>query len=171
MWAHLPVAVIAGQMRAVADGGYPFQMPPEDDDVRCFFVDGEDMAEGQVEQQLRLMAPALRPYGLDLQVETVHAPRSSDDVYVVMINDRRCRVWGSEDWAGYRAWETATTRPLAIVNDLLAAVGAPVRLFTLYAGGNDGVALLLDPRVVAAVQRSGLVAGTEIPSLAVDALR
>jgi hypothetical protein len=44
---------------------------------------------------------------------------------------------------------------LAVVNDLLDETGTNVRAFTLYAGGNEGLALLLGPRVPEAMARSG----------------
>ena len=65
-----------------------------------------------------------------------------------------------------RAWETATVRPLAVINDLLAEAGAIPRLFTLYTGGNEGIAWLLDPRIVAAIADSGLLSDREVPALA-----
>lgn len=86
--------------------------------------------------------------------------------YVVAINDRRCIVWTPDDWTAQRAWETATVRPLAVVNDLLAEAGATVRLFTLLAGTEDAIALLLDPRIVAAVADSGLVRESGVPARA-----
>ena len=60
----------------------------------------------------------------------------------------------------------ATVRPLAVVNDLLAQTGANVRAFTLYAGGNEGLALLLDPRIPAVMARSGLFGEDDMPELA-----
>lgn len=168
MWRHLPVDVVAEQAREVAGGRYPFLLPDEDMDVSYFLVDGQAMAEGGVEDRLRAMAPALGLHGVELQAELVDLPRADEGDYVVAINGRRCRVWGPEDWPGYRAWETATVRPLAVVNDLLAEADAVARLFVLNAGGNEGVAWLLDPRIVAAVDRSGLVVAGEVPCLAVD---
>ena len=90
----------------------------------------------------------------ELTVETVSR---TDDGYVVAVNGRRCVVWESHDWAARVAWERATVRPLAVLNDLLAEAGVVPRLFTLYAGGNEGIAWLLDPRIVGAVAGSGLI--------------
>jgi hypothetical protein len=36
-----------------------------------FFADGEDLAEGDVEDALREMAPALHRFGVELRVHTV----------------------------------------------------------------------------------------------------
>ena len=58
-------------------------------------------------------------------------------------------------------------RPLAVVNDLLAETGTDVRAFTLSAGGNEGLALLLDPRVPGAMARSGLFGEDDMPELAI----
>ncbi|MFB9238203.1 hypothetical protein ACFFWC_22050 [Plantactinospora siamensis] len=168
MWRHLPAAAAAEQAREVAAGGYPFRLLDADADVRWFFVDGEEMAEGRVPDQLRSMAPALLAHGVELRFGADRVPSSTREDYVVTINGRPCRVWGPEDWTDYRAWETATVRPLAVVNDLLGRAGAVPRLCTLYAGGNDGIAWLLDPRIVAAVERSGLLPAHEVPRLAAD---
>ena len=53
-----------------------------------------------------------------------------------------------------------------MVNELLAEAGATPRLFALYAGGNEGIAWLLDPRIVAAIADSGLLEDREVPGLA-----
>jgi hypothetical protein len=113
------------------------------------------------------MASSLRTHGVDLQIQTVNRPVMVEDGdYVVNINGRRCVVWTPEDWAANRAWKTATVRPLAVVNDLLAEVGAVPRLFTLRAGSDDAVAWLLDPRFVAAIADGGLLEERRVPVLA-----
>jgi hypothetical protein len=132
-----------------------------------FFVDGEEMAEGFVGRELADMVPRLREHGLDLRIEQVSLPGAVEEGdYVVAINGRRCVIWTPQDWEKQRAWQTATVRPLAVINDLLAEVGATPRLFTLYAGGNEGIAWLLDPRIVTAIADSGLLPGREVPVLA-----
>ena len=111
-----------------------------------FHADGEDLAEEGVEDLLREMTPALRRFGVELEVRTLSGT-GADEGYVEDINGRRCLVLDAEDWRYNSPWFEATVRPLAIVNDLLAAAGASVRVFTLYTGENDGRALLLDPAV------------------------
>ncbi|WP_432825009.1 hypothetical protein [Dactylosporangium sp. CA-092794] len=165
-WSHLSAAAAGEQMRAVAGGEYPF-MGDAFEGLE-FFADGEDLAEGGVEELLRAMAPALRRHGVELRVEVVRLPTSDDDEYVLNINGRRCRVWGPADWSGRQAWHSATVRPLAVVNELLAECGATARVFTLYCGGNEGTALLLDPAVVDAVRLSGLVDPYNVPELPID---
>jgi hypothetical protein len=168
LWRHLPDDVTADAEQAVATGGYPFASHDGDQDVRRFFVDGEAMAEDGVVRVLADLAPALRAHGVELRLATVNRPLVDDaeGEYVVAINDRRCIVWTPDDWTAQRAWETATVRPLAVVNDLLAEAGATVRLFTLLAGTEDAIALLLDPRIVAAVADSGLVRESGVPARA-----
>jgi hypothetical protein len=126
------------------------------------------MAEGGVRRELAELAPALRAHGIELTVENVHRPLAGDVTgdYVVAINGRRCVVWTPADRTAQRTWEVATVRPLAVINDLLAQAGAVPRCFTLYAGVNEGIAWLLDPRIVAAVAGSGLVEERQIPALA-----
>ena len=48
MWKHLSAGVATKEAQEVAAGRYPFLLPEEDMDVRYFFVDGEEMAEGGV---------------------------------------------------------------------------------------------------------------------------
>lgn len=168
LWRHLPDDEAAAAERWVADGRYPFVSVSDDPGhPRRFSVDGESMAEGGVARELGRMAPSLGELGVGLRIEEVSFPaRVEEGDYVVTIDGRRCVVWTPADWAEKRAWRVATVRPLATVNDLLAEAGATPRLFTLYAGGNDGFAWLLDPRVVEAVAGSGLLGGDEVPALA-----
>ncbi|WP_245923210.1 hypothetical protein [Paractinoplanes atraurantiacus] len=137
-------------------------------DFNWFWVDGESLAEGGVVRELAVMAPALRSYGVDLRLENVNRPMVGDieGEYVVAINDRICVVWAPEEVRRDLDWETATIRPLAVINDLLEEAGVVPRLFTLYAGVNEGIAWLLDPQIVAAVADSRLFPSSETPALA-----
>lgn len=167
MWEHLPEDEAAVEQRMVAEAKGPSVTLDEDFGVRWFFVDGQEMAEGGVERTLRAMAPGLRGCGIELQVETVNRPiRFEDGDYVVAINGRHCRVWSPEDWPAQRAWKVSTVRALAVVNDLLGEASATRRLFTLHAGTNDGIAWLVDPRIVAAIVDSGLGSKAALPALA-----
>jgi len=168
MWRHLSEEAADEAQRKVADGGFPFRLSDGQQDVNWFFVDGESMAEAGVVRDLAVFAPALRALGVELRVEDVSYPLGGveEGDYVVAINGRPCTVWTPRDWADDTAWEAATVRPLAVVNDLLAEAGAVPRLFTLYAGVNEGIAWLLDPRIVAAVAGSGLLPERETPALA-----
>jgi hypothetical protein len=60
----------------------------------------------------------------------------------------------------------STVRALAVVNDLLGEASATRRLFTLHAGTNEGIAWLVDPRIVAAIVDSGLGSKAALPALA-----
>jgi hypothetical protein len=169
LWDHAPPGVRAAEQARIAEGGYPFASDAVE--ASMFIADGEDLAEGGVERFLAKLAPALPQYGVKLQVRTVQDPYRADDPdldYVVEINGIRCTVWAQEEWEEpLPPWEEATLRPLAVVNALLEQAHSSVRVFTLYAGGNDGWALLLDPRVPAAMRASGLFSDSEIPSLAI----
>ena len=162
VWDGLAPAAAALRRKAMAEGGYPLS----DDvfeDVR-FVADGEDLAEGGVEDLLGEMAPALLRHGVTLEVTAGEYPLDTEEEeYVLAINGRRCRILGSGDWDD--DWYCATVRPLAMVNDLLAEAGAKVRVFTLCAGGNEGQAFLLDPEVPAAMARSGLFSPDNVPEL------
>ena len=168
-WSHLPPATAAECQGVVAAGGYPFTgdvFPGVD-----FITDGEELAEGGVEDLLQLMDPALSDHGVALRVEVSRLAKSIDDDYVLHINGRRCLVLDRDDWIYGRPWYDATVRPLAVVNDLLVEAGASARVFTLYTGGNEGAALLLDPQVIAAVARSGLIDAEDLPVLVIDDTR
>jgi hypothetical protein len=168
MWEHLSEGEAAAAERRVAEVEYPFVGFGDEPGLGWFFVDGEEMAEYGVDRQLRDLVPALRTCGVELRIERVNEPAGVEDGdYVVMINSRLCVVWRPEDWAGYFAWKAATVRPLAVINDLLAEAGATKRLFTLYPGANEGIAWLLDPRIVGAIADSGLIQkDIELPALA-----
>jgi hypothetical protein len=169
LWQHLPAEAAAAGERAVAEGAHPLgglATLDEEPGVRYFDVDGEAMAEGGVDRTLREFAPVLRAHGVDLRITLVSHPALVDGSdYVVAINDRRCLVWTSEDWVSGNPWWVSTVRPLAVVNDLLADAGALPRLHILTAGGNQGEAWLLDPRIVAAMADSGLIDGDSLPAL------
>ena len=144
-----------------------------------FAADGEDLAEEFVEEWLACMAPALEHYGLPLTVETVDSSRLSERLgnegdYILMINGIRCQIWEGAEWdydaePPWNPWLVATLRPLAVINTLLAACGSTVRAHVMNAGGNDGVAILIDPRVVEAMRHSGEYPESAIPVIVADA--
>jgi hypothetical protein len=173
LWRHLPDAEADTAQREMVKKEWPFVGFGDEPDGHWFFSDGEKMAEGFVRGELEGLAPWLRELGVDLHVEDVARPNSVEDgPYIVSINGRRCVVCSPLDWEEHRAWKTAAVRPLGVINELLAEAGATERLFTLYAGGNDGIIWLLDPRIVEAIAASGLKPEDEVPALATaDALR
>lgn len=144
-----------------------------------FAADGEDLAEEFVEEWLACMAPALEHYGLPLTVETVESSRLSErhadeGDYILMINGIRCQIWEGAEWdydaePPWDPWLVATLRPLAVINTLLATSGSTVRAHVMNAGGNDGVAILIDPKVVEAMRHSGDYPEPAIPVSVADA--
>jgi hypothetical protein len=166
LWRHLSPEDADVAQRRVVDIEWPLTGFGDEPGEFWFFVDGEDMAEGSVGRELAPLAPRLHEHGVDLVVEEMrHLPVADDGDYVVAINGRRCVVWTAEDWTQRWAWEVATRRPLAVINDLLAEAGATPRLYTLHTGGNEGIAWLLDPRIVDAIVASGLL-GDRAPAFA-----
>ncbi len=152
LWDHLPAELRESAMTEVATGCYPLHL-----DLL------EELAEGGVERFLRELAPALARYGVVLEIETV--PDADD--YTVSINGIRCVVARPEDWEGGDPWALSTVRPLAVVNQLLAAAGrSALRAHTLCAGGNEGLVFLMDPRAAEAMRASGLFPEHEVPALA-----
>lgn len=163
LWRDLPQGAAAEQQREIARGGYPFTSTAFDE--VAFQADGEHLAEGGVEELLELMAPALRRHGVELHVAAISLATSADDDYVLVINGRRCLILRADDWRYGSPWYEATVRPLAVINELLADVDATVRVFTLHAGGNEGLAVLVEPRIVEAVRHSGLIGIRDLPTL------
>lgn len=170
LWQHLPAEEAAAGERAVAEGAHPLSGKAtldEEPGLRYFYVDGETMSEAGVDRVLAEGAPVLRRHGVEPHIEMVSWPDSVEDGdYVVTINGRRCVVWTPQDWVAKNSRAVSTVRPLAVINDLLAEAGAVPRIYTLYTGSNDGIAWLLDPRIVAAIADSGLIEEGEVPSLA-----
>jgi hypothetical protein len=148
LWRAAEPADREAQLEAIRAGAYPLHLAVFDD--ACFPADGEALAEDGIEALLAAMGPALAEHGLRLKV-------SLNDG-VVVINDLSCGDFTT-------AYE-ATIRPLAVVNSLLAQIGAVARVFTLYAGGSQGLAYLMDPRVERAMRLSGLYDRRELPELA-----
>ena len=91
---------------------------------RGWIADGEDLAEGGVEELLGSMTDALRRYGVSPVIETAGQPGYDDAGYAVRINGRLLdlidvnpadpRMPLAED-----PWMDCTVKPLGIVNDLL----------------------------------------------------
>jgi hypothetical protein len=166
LWSHLPDAQRAAERERVASGGYPINLDLLNGWV---FADGEDLAEGGVETFLEELAPHLHTLcDLVLKVRAVEVPFGEirDPIYTVEINDIRCPILYADDLTFEPYWRLATLRPLATVNELLDATPARRRMHTLYAGGNEGLAFVMDPRVPAAMRASGVIPDNETPRLA-----
>src|SRR5690348_3434954 len=96
-----------------------------DDALAQWPLDGEEWAEFAAER-LRDMAPALRERGVDLKVEVVSQGRDSSagkSPYVIAINGTEIEL--VHDYSEDRdPWYQASVRPLAVLNDQLAAAGS-----------------------------------------------
>lgn len=166
LWRAAEPSERLAQLEAIRAGDYPLHLAIFDD--VCFPADGERLADAErtteaeratdaehgaergIEELLAAMAPALAEHGLRLKVRRHNG--------ILMINDLSCGV--------YTTAQEATLRPLAVVNALLAQIGATARIFTLYAGGPQGLAYVLDPRVAKAMRLSGIYDRRELPELA-----
>ena len=167
LWRGLSDQTRQQSIDAVATGTHPWAT--EFSEEVQFFADGEELAEGAVEGFLRQLAPRLGELGVEFTVRLVSAPESG--TYSVAINDATIELYTPAVWHSTvetdQPWYSATVRPLAALNRLLAAAGVDDRLFTLYAGGNEGIVLLISPSVVDALRDSGLAQGKELPIEAV----
>ena len=164
LWAHLPSDIRDPEQRTVAAGAYPFWSVHLSGNV-IFNMDGENLAEGGVEEFLRTISPELERRGLPLDIDTNPSNVDPDDEasYLIGINGIICVIFTEEEADSAYSWYLAAVRPLMVVNDLLGQAGSAVRMFTLSAGGNDGFALLLNPRIPAAMRASGLFKDRDIP--------
>lgn len=112
-------------------------------------ADGEDLADGEVEDWLRGMVVPLGDCGVVLDVGTPDSPW--DDVpppgYTVTVNGTALALY-STDAADPRRplsddpWMDCTLMPAAEVNRLLRAAGSDRRIVLFWPGGNDGLAVL-----------------------------
>jgi hypothetical protein len=158
LWKELPPADRWAAAAAVRNGEYPFNAA----EIPVLYdADGEELAEGDVEEFLTTLAPAMRTAGVELTVSTAEPVDDADDSYTVLINGARCSIAESRSDV---SWLDATVKPLAQLNALLARAGSPLRWHTLQAGGNDGWALLIEPSVADLMTRSGLFDAKDIPS-------
>lgn len=135
LWEHLSQEDRSRRKADVGAGGWPL-----DDLPNWWFADGEDLAEGGVEDWLRTMADALQTESVTLVVETLHGPDDASG-YAVRINGAPVEIY-PRGGATATSWEDATLRPLATVNKLLAEARSRKRFGVLYAGGNEGIAHL-----------------------------
>ena len=169
LWAHLsPDIRDAGQL-AVAAGRFPFSFEHLGETV-MFSMDGENLAEGGVEEFLQTISPELERHGLPLEtdINPGNVDPADEASYLIGINGVICVILTEEEDDSPYSWYLAAVRPLMVVNDLLGRAGSAVRMFTLSVGENDGSALLLDPRIPAAMRESGLFEDRDIPAYPSD---
>jgi hypothetical protein len=142
----------------VAEGASPVTGLAE----RGWRADGEDLAEGDVEELLRSMTDALRRCGVSLTVESVRSPRDDGSTgYTLRLNGELLDLFDyhpAEPGMPLAAdpWMDCTVKPLGLVNGLLDEAGSSDRVAVFYAGSNDGLAVLLP---LEAIQ---LLAGSEL---------
>lgn len=163
LWHDRSAAEVNSAHAKVAAGGYPLDLEIID---AWRYVDGEEMAEGGVEDLLATIAPLVAPFGLDLDTELVQSGEPGLSDYVINLNGSDYTVLYADDWVLESPRRLATVRPLTWVNQLLADTTTHLRFHTLYAGGNEGVALLLDPSVAGALRDSALFDRDDVPRLA-----
>jgi len=111
-------------------------------------ADGEDLAEGDVEDWLRGMARPLADCGVHLTVSTGSSPRDGHaDTYAVTVNGRTVDLYRVDGASGrvplsFDPWLDCTVEPASEVNRLLRAAGTDHRLALFWPGGNDGFSVL-----------------------------
>lgn len=160
VWNELPPAERSAAAEAVRNGEYPFNAA----EIPVLYdADGEELAEGDVEEFLTTLAPPMRAAGVELTVSAAEPVDDADDSYALLINGTRCQIAESRFDV---SWLDATVKPLAQLNTLLTRAGSPLRWHTLQAGSNDGWALLIEPSVAELMTRSGLFDANDIPSQA-----
>jgi hypothetical protein len=167
LWRDLSEQQRKENIAAVSAGTHPWST--EMAETVWFPADGETLAESGVEEYLEELAPTLALHGVTLSVSTLRD--SLDEGYVVVINGIEAAAHRGEvsfaepETEEDSAWYTATVRPLEVLNHLLKEAGAVVRFHTLYTGGNDGCALLIDPAIPKAMRTAGKLTRAETPYL------
>jgi hypothetical protein len=167
LWRDLSEQRRRENIAAVSAGTHPWST--EMAETVWFPADGEALAESGVEEYLEELAPTLALHGVTLNVSTLRD--SLEEGYAVLINSIEAEIHRGEvsfaepETEEDFAWYSATVQPLAVLNHLLKEAGAIVRFHTLYTGGNDGCALLIDPAIPTAMRAAGKLARGETPFL------
>ena len=149
----------------VAVGASPF----EGMEAVGWLVDGEDLAEGEVESLLQEFAPALADRGVHLAVETVEGPwDDGSSGYKIRINGIEVDLYRFEPNEpnvplSDDPWTDCTLKPLAVINALLAEGGVDERIVVISPGGNDGRAFLLPLEAVAVLSESPVIRPEDRP--------
>ncbi len=162
LWRDLSDDIVQANVDAVAAGGHPWST--EMAETVQFMADGEELAEGGVEEFLEQVAPVMATHGVTLEFET--RCDSPEEGYVIDINGVPVEMWGPNAWENDSTWTTATVRPLERLNALLHEVGSELRFHSLYTGANDGIAMLIDPEIVRLLDDHRLLSKGERPELA-----
>jgi predicted DNA-binding WGR domain protein len=160
MWTH-PELVRLG------NGREDFDDPWENCGSQSWWVDGEDMAEGDMDSVLEEMAPSLRLLGVDLRVVTVTHPYGADSTgYDLHINEIPVEMYRTDPANPHLPlcddpWMDCSVKPLTAVNQLLRQAGSVYRMGLLNPGGNDGLAVLLPYDVLVRLRDSGIFSKEE----------
>lgn len=110
-------------------------------------ADGEDLAEGDVEEWLRGMAEPLNGCGVQLVVATCSSPHDRLGSYAVKVNGETLGLYSVDPSdlrqpLAFDPWLDCTIRPAAEVNRLLLAAGSDCRIAVFWPGSNDGFSVL-----------------------------
>ncbi len=113
-------------------------------DRRKMGVDGEDLAEGEIEKTLRNLEEMLK-------IENVSVGEITQDIgngngYSITINGTLYPVYGEEDIKTKNTWLMSVTTLMKIVNDLLSTANSEERLYATIPA-NDGAIYLLTPKI------------------------
>jgi hypothetical protein len=129
-------------------GGKKDFVDPSREGAQYWFVDAENLAEGEVEVMLLEMRKSLKKCGVKLQVRTIMSPDEEDSTgYRVSINGVETEIFSYRFGSDVEMdvddpWMEATLRPLAVVNRLLEQAGTVYRLSVFEPGGVDTMVLL-----------------------------
>ena len=123
-------------------------------------ADGEDLAEGTVEDLLTSMKPILAKRGVRLRMKTIESPhRPNSPGYAIDINGKVVDLYlfGPDDPSvplSEDPWLDCTMLPLRRINELLAEAGSHDRVVVFEPGGNDGFAILVSPALLEALMQA-----------------
>ena len=125
---------------------------------RAFCWDDEALAEGGVADLLDDLRPVLKREGVEYG--PIEQTYDSDRGYSITLGSQRLTLWAG-DKEGQQAWDLTTIRTVAWVNQQLAAVGSPERLYLQRRG--ECLLMLLTPELHALIAHSGAFPQDTLP--------
>lgn len=111
-------------------------------DRRSFGIDGEDLAEGGIEEQLKDIEKILDSE--DFVIDEISQEGGTGDGYKVTVNGKEYRVYEESEITSDDLWTLALIGLMKISNDIFAESGSTAKLYATH-GGNDGAVYILTP--------------------------
>lgn len=122
---------------------------------RSYFADGEELAEGGIEKIIDELVILKIMKNLKMPEITEDYPTDDDSSYRIHVDGNTYTAWNPEHGEDGTLWGTATVCFSAIVNDILENSGYDERVYMLFAGNNEAIALVITPAQYDILQKCG----------------